>query len=87
MHVLANRLWIIVCAGEGKGRPSQNCIKLLFTIVFVSNKSLKQKCRGFYLTVRVFGNPKCCSIKKFEEPGFSGSKRNLNISLNLLHIE
>lgn len=87
MHILANRHWIIVCAGEGKGRLSQNCIKLLFTIIFVSNKSLKQKYNGFYLIVRIFGNPKCCFMNKFEEARFNGCKRNLNLSLNLLHIK
>lgn len=84
MHVLANRHWIIVCAGEDKERLSQNCIKLLFTIVLISNKSLKHKYRGFYLIVRIFGNPKWRFMSKFEEAGFNGCKRNLNISLNLL---
>lgn len=72
---------------EGKESLSQHCIKLPFAIVFVSNRSLKQKYSGFHLTVRISGNPKWWFMGKFEEPGFSGCKRNPNISLNLLHIK
>lgn len=87
MHVLANRHWIIVCAGEGRERLSQNCIKLLFTTGFVSNKGLKEKYSGSYLIVRTFGNPKWCFMYEFKEPGFNGGKRILSISLNLPHIK
>lgn len=72
-------------SGLGKAeRLSQNCIELLFTTGFVSNNSLKQKYSGFYFTVRTFGNPKWSFMYEFEESGFSGCKRSLSISLNLI---
>lgn len=74
MRTVANRHWIIVSAGEVRENHSlsQNCMKLLFAIAFISSESQKWKHSGFYLAVRIFGNPKRCFMSKPEEPGFEG---------------